>query len=157
MSNTKKRILALAIMVFAFFGSDINITNLLSIIKPEPPAAKILNIDTPSEKVINRVQIFSDIITDPDDRAKVAIFNYEFANRILNYNCNIQQTNDVYSFAGKSFFKEEIKGKYENLAPELVKLFKEIVGEDNYIISDEKKSSLHDYFKGIAWGLIKKR
>ena len=157
MSNTKKRLLGLAIIVFAFFGSNIDITNLLSVIKPEPPAAKILNIETPSEQVIGRVKIFSDMITDPDDRAKMAIFNYEFANRILNYNCNVQQTNDIYSFAGKNFFDEELKGKYENLAPELIKLFKELVGEDNYILSDEQKSSLHDYFKGIAWVLIKKR
>ena len=66
--------------------------------------------------------MFSDLITDPSDRAKLAIFNYEFAERVLDYNTTSQQVNDVYTLAGKIFFEDTLVDKYDGLAEEIVKL-----------------------------------
>lgn len=156
MTNKKKSLIALFLLVFGVFGVDIDILKYIPFPTPEPPAAKILNIETPSEDVIEKVNKFSDIITDPDDRAKIAIFNYEFAQRCLEYKATSQNINDVYSLAGKTFFKDDLVNKYDNLAEEIVNLLKECVGEDDHIITQEEKNNLHKYFMGVAWVLIHK-
>ena len=125
--------------------------------KPEPsPAAKILNIEEPSKEVINEVRIFSDLITDPNDRAKIAIFNHEFASRISDYNADVQQVNDVYSLAGKIFFKKSLVDKYDGLAERIKDLLVKILSDENHTITTEEKQSLNEYFMGIAWILIQK-
>jgi AAA+ ATPase superfamily predicted ATPase len=156
MSKTKKTLIALLIMVNGVFGSELAsvVPNIFP--TPEPPAAKILNIYEPSEDVINRVELFSDLITDPDDRAKMAIFNYEFAERIIDYKTNAQQVNDVYSLSGKKFLKKSMLDKYDNLAEEIIKLMAECIGKENNTVAQEQKQELHDYFMGIAWVLIHK-
>jgi len=156
MNKTKKILLALLLMVYGVFGSEFSsiLSNIIP--TPEPPAAKILDISKPTDEIVNRVKIFSDLITDPDDRAKMAIFNYEFAKRVTEYNTNAQQVNDVYSLAGKSFFNKTMLNKYDNLAEEIVELMSECVGEQNKSVTEAEKQKLHDYFMGIAWVLIHK-
>ena len=155
MNATKKKVIAILLMIFAVFGSEWDISSIFPV--PEPPAAKILNIETPSNETIDRVKVFSDLITDPDDRAKIAIFNYEFAQRILQYDITSQQVNDVYTIAGKSFFKSELVDKYDGLAEEIIKLLEEVVGTKNHSLTEEEKFNLNKYFMGVAWVLIHKR
>jgi len=126
-------------------------------ITPEPnPASEILDIDRPSDNVIKDVSVFSDLITDPSDRAKIAIFNYEFAQRVLKYNTDVQQVNDVYSLAGKLFFKQTLVDKYEGLSGNIKRILQQILTEENHILTQEEKQSLNEYFMGIAWVLIQK-
>ena len=81
-----KNIIAIALILYAIFGSGL--VDLLKNIKPipQPQPASILNIDKPSNDVILRVERFSNLITDPTDRAKIAIFNYDFANSSKSFN-----------------------------------------------------------------------
>lgn len=152
----KKQIVAILLIIYSVFGGGM--LDLLDRPQPEPtpPPAKILNIETPSEDVQSRVKIFSDLITDPSDRAKIAIFNYEFANRILDYNANVQQVNDIYSLAGKTFFKGSLVDKYDNLAEEIVNLIEKNLGQENHVLTQEEKQSVHDDFMGVAWSLIQR-
>ncbi len=153
MSYKQKSIIAILLLIVAVFGSDFKLPNIL----PTPePHAKILNIDTPTKEVIDRVSVFSDIVSDPDDRAKLAIFNYEFSQRVLSYETNSQQINDVYSLAGKLFFKETLVDKYDSLAENIISLLEEIIGKEDHILSEEEKQSISEYFKGVAWVLIHK-
>ena len=115
-----------------------------------------MNIDTPSEDVQSRVKVFSDLVTDPSDRAKLAIFNYEFASRVLDYTASVQQVNDIYSLAGKTFFKGDLVDKYDNLAEEIVKLMERSLGKENHNLTQEEKQSVHDDFMGVAWSLIQR-
>lgn len=150
-----KKVLAIILLIYSVFGGGL--LDLLDRPTPNPtPPAKILNIDTPSKEVQESVQAFSDLITDPSDRAKIAIFNYEFANRVLNYSAEVQQVNDVYSLAGKTFFKGSVVDKYENLAEEIVSLMEKSMGEENHILTQEEKQSVHDNFMGVAWVLIQR-
>jgi len=156
MNKTKKILISLLLMVYGVFGSELGsiIPNIVP--SPEPPVAKILNISKPTEEIMDRVKVFSDLISDPDDRAKLAIFNYEFAERVVSYNTNSQQINDVYSLAGKNFFKSTMVDKYEGLSEEIVSLMQECVGEKNKSVTEDQKQKLHDYFMGVAWVLIHK-
>lgn len=151
-----KKIIAILLLVFAIFGKGA--LDLLDITPPapEPKPTEILNIDKPSQEVIDRVKQFSDIITDPTDRAKIAIFNYQFAQNILSYEANVQQVNDVYVLAGKNFFQNSIANKYEPLDQMIIKLLEDIIGSENHALTESEKLSLHKYFNAIAWVLIQK-
>ena len=152
----KKQIIAILLIMYSVFGGGL--LDLLDRSRPEPtpPPAKILNIDTPSEDVQSRVKVFSDLVTDPSDRAKLAIFNYEFASRVLDYTASVQQVNDIYSLAGKTFFKGGLVDKYDNLAEEIIKLMERSLGKENHNLTQEEKQSVHDDFMGVAWSLIQR-
>jgi hypothetical protein len=152
-----KNIIAIALILYAIFGSGL--VDLLKNIKPipQPQPASILNIDKPTNDVILRVERFSNLITDPTDRAKIAIFNYDFANRIKTWNTNNQQVNDVYTLAGKIFFQESLVNKYSGLSTEITDLLKELLTDDNHVLSEEEKNKVNQYFAGIAWVLIQRK
>jgi len=152
-----KNILAIILLLYAVFGEGLfDIADKPSP-TPEPnPASKILDIDKPFDKIIKDVSVFSDLITDPSDRAKIAIFNHEFAQRILTYNTDVQQVNDVYSLAGQIFFKKSLVDKYDGLSERIKDLLIKILSDENHTITTEEKQSLNEYFMGIAWVLIQK-
>lgn len=150
-----KNTIAVLLLLYALFGSGL--LDLLDRPMPEPepkPPEKILNIDTPTDVVKSRVAIFSEIVTDPTDKAKLAIFNYEFASRILGYETTSQQVNDVYALAGKTFFRGTLVDKYDGLADEIIKLLEEIMGKDNHNLTLTEKQQLSEYFLGVSWMLI---
>lgn len=150
-----KRFLALVLLVYGVFGTGW--LDLLDKPLPEPePPAKILNINTPSEAVKERVEIFAQLITDPSDKAKIAIFNYDFAQRVVGYETTAQQVNDVYSLAGKLFFEKTLVDKYEGLSEEIVMLLQECMTDENHVLTKDEKYKLNEYFTGVAWILIQK-
>lgn len=151
-----KNVLAAVLLIYSAFG-----TGWLDLLdkpspSPTPPPAKILNVDTPSQKVQDRVAVFSEIITDPNDRAKLAIFNYEFAKRVLEYKATAQDVNDVYTIAGSAFFGKDLVDKYNSLAEEIIALLSDCITDENHVITEEEKQKLHEYFMGVAWVLIQK-
>lgn len=151
-----KKILSIVLLMYATFGTGWLDLLDIEFPSPTPPPAAILNIDLPSQVVKERVTIFSELVTDPSDRAKLAIFNYEFANRILDYSATVQDLNDVYTLAGKTFFKSSLVDKYDGLSAEIVSLLAECVGEEEHSITAEEKVKTHEYFLGVAWSLIQK-
>lgn len=158
MKKTSLSLVALALILFGIFGGGA--FDLLDRPTPNPPnpepEVSILNIDKPTVEVLNKVKKFSDLITDPTDRAKIAIFNYEFANALLTYDTDLQQLNDVYVLAGKKFFQSSLVGKYKSLPEMITQTIEEITGSKNHVLSVEEKQSLNEHFLGIAWALIQK-
>jgi hypothetical protein len=160
----KKIILTLVSLVLIGYGAfGGGILDLLDNPTPKPvptpipePEIAILNIDRPSQEVLDKVKGFSEIVKDPTDRAKIAIFNHEFANSLTSYDTDLQQLNDVYVLAAKKFFNNSIVGKYPQLPEMITKLIQEIAGEDNHTLSTEEKQKLSQHFLGVAWTLIQK-
>jgi len=154
-----KNTIAIVLILYAIFGSGLFslLKNITPVPQPEPNPASILNIDKPTNDVILRVERFSNLITDPTDRAKIAIFNYDFANRIKTWNTNNQQVNDVYTLAGKIFFQESLVNKYQGLSTDITDLLKELLTDENHILSKEEKNKVSEYFNGVAWVLIQRK
>ncbi len=152
-----KKILAVVLLLYAIFGTGwLDLLDNLPLPSPTPPPAAILTIDLPSQEVKERVAIFSEMVTDPSDRAKLAIFNYEFANRILDYSATVQNVNDVYTLAGKTFFEESLINKYDGLSEEIVSLLSDCMSDEEHSVTAEEKVKIHEYFLGVAWSLIQK-
>lgn len=117
----------------------------------------ILDIKEPTTEILELVRPISSLITDPTDRAKLAIFNQEFANRILKYKADNQETNDVYVLAASYFFNGSLKDKYDGLDSKIVELLRSTIGEDNHILSADEKIDISNKFMGLAWSLIQKQ
>ena len=152
-----KKLLVVLFLSYAIFGGGL--LDWLDAPKPEPqpePKPMILDIEDPSEEVLEEVYIFRDMISDPSDKAKLAIFNYDFSQRLLAYDATTQELNDVYVLAGKNFFKDTLLNKYEELPDSLTALFTECVGDENHTLTAKEKEKLHKHFKGLAWVLIQK-
>jgi hypothetical protein len=145
-------LIGLLLITYSLF--EPNLKNIHIPIIPEPVA--ILDVEKPSEEVMQAVKGLASLVTDPKDRTKIAIFNYEFATRVKDYNTNLQQVNDVYTLAGKTFFKEELVGKYNGFGDGLTKLISDLVSDDNHDLSQEEKNKISDYFMGLCWSLIQK-
>jgi hypothetical protein len=150
------RIIAVVLLLYSVFGNGLLDGLDFPLIVPVTPEVSILDVEKPSESVLEKVKIFKDIITEEEDRQKIAIFNYEFSKRVVGYETSSQQINDVYSLAGKLFFSNSIVGKYEGLSEHIVNLMEEVLTDENHRVSEQEKSLLSTYFSGVAWVLIQK-
>lgn len=147
-------LVAIALLVFVFFGKlptiDIKIPDKVDEVQ------SIINVEKPTDEILVKVKPIADLITDNEDRAKFALFNYEFGSRVINYSTDSQKINDVYTKAGGIFFQESLRGKYPGLADELKGLLESVVSNDNHALSDSEKQSIQKLFKGLAWALIER-
>lgn len=150
-----KILVAIGLLYFVFFGSvpDININPLPDEVDE---VEALLNVDEPSEAVLQTVKPVADLITETEDRAKLALFNYEFASRITRYNTDAQQLNDVYTTAAANFFDEKFKGKYDGLSEGLTNLLRSVTTDDNHVLTTDEKQRLKDLFNGLSWALIER-
>lgn len=144
-------LIATLLILYGAFGLNFKINS------PKPEPVAILNINKPNEEIMSRVSALSALVKDPTDRARIAIFNYEFATRIKDYNTDVQKVNDVYTLAGKIFFNKELVNKYDGLGDGVIKLLSDIVSDDNHDLSIEEKEKISEYFMGFAWSLIQKQ
>lgn len=152
-----KILVAAGLLWFVFFGSIPSNININPIVPDEvDEVEEIINVERPSENILTLVSPFAKLVTETEDRAKLALFNYEFANRIVSYNTDAQQVNDIYSKAGEFFFDTTMKGKYEGYATGLKSLIQSVTTDDNHTLSMDEKQRLKDLFNGLAWALVER-
>lgn len=145
-------IIGILLITLAFVPLNIN-PNIVPVI-PVTPAIN-LDIDKPSDETLNIVKPISDLVTNRDDRTKLAVFNYCFSKRVEKYDIKAQQMQDLYVLAASYYFGESLKDKYDNLDQKLVELFELSVGGDDHILVNTDKINLKNNFGGLAWSLIK--
>lgn len=151
-------IVALGLLYFVFFGGipEIDIGPIIPVQNEVDEVQKLLDIEKPSDTIINQVRPVADLVTSVEDRAKLALFNHEFSARVEKYNTDAQKLNDLYTKAAAGFFKEELKGKYSGLSEGLVGILKSVTTDDNHVLTTDEKSRLKDLFTGLSWALIEK-
>lgn len=138
-------------------GVILIVTGLFLAVKHKKSNLITLDINKPTNEIISYVTPISKLVTDSKDKIKLAIFNQEFATRILSYNINNQQTNDIYVIAASDFFQNELLDKYQDLDVELIKLIQSSIGIDNHILTNAEKKDLSDKCMGLAWSLIESK
>lgn len=154
--KTIKNIVAL-LLIGAGLGVAVLKNGIVINIDPKIDEVKQIEIQKPSNDVIDIVKPTSDLVSKTDDKIKIAIFNKEFAERIQKYNTDIQQVNDLYVCAGEMYFKNELVGKYPKLSSSITSLIKGVVGEENHILSTQEKKDLSEIFMGLAWSLLQSK
>jgi hypothetical protein len=152
MNSSMIRVIGILFLICGFFIDDIvdsfTLVNEIEVVR--------LGLPQPSEEISSAVTAIDDIVTEPEDRLALAIFNKVCAERILNWpEFNQQQWNDAYVFAAKKFFGNSIQGKYESLNTFIVSIISEVTGEDIVNLSAGQKKEIIDRLNGIAWTLAK--
>ena len=121
---------------------------------PEIPDNKpIITIDTPENSLVDQWTETCKSIKDPKDRVRLCVFNKTFADRVVGYDADAQQINDVYVLAAKEAFGDSIKGKYEKLGPATQGSMVSILGEENHTVVESEKQNLNKVFLAFAWCL----
>lgn len=149
-----RKLFLVFLLIYAVFGNSI-IPN--KNVVPEPTPTTIINMEKPSDALINEVKKFSDIITDPTDRTKIALFNYEFSRRVKSWDdIDTQKINDVYTYAGRDFFQKTLVDKYDNLSEMIVSVMERCIGQESHVLTSEEKEKLELNFSAISWVLVNK-
>tara|TARA_R110002020_G_scaffold334105_1_gene549489 strand:- start:5641 stop:6090 length:450 start_codon:yes stop_codon:yes gene_type:complete len=120
---------------------------------PEVENAPAIDISEPTDIMLGEVRAVCDLVTDPDDRLKMCVFNKVFADRIPDYNITAQQTNDLYVDAAKNFFGDSVRGKYDNLSVKLKQLIESVITNEDHRLIEPEKRDLNKKFMALAWCL----
>lgn len=146
--------IALMLLWFVFFGSIPNTININPLPNEVQEVQDLIKLEKPSEQILSQVLPVAKLVTSVEDRAKLALFNNEFASRVTKYTASAQQVNDLYVEAAKQFFEDKMKGKYENYSDGLKSLFRSITTDDNHVLTNEEKELIKNTMNGLAWALI---
>ena len=151
MTDKTRAILGLGLILVGLFYYKISEI----IVLPDPePDVTIVEIDKPSEDIIDATKPVADLVIDKEDRLSLCIFNKIFSERIVGYfNIEAQEVNDLYVQAATNNFGTTLKGKYNGYSTGLTPLFKEDIGTQAHTLSDEEKAELSTTFLGLAWCL----
>lgn len=148
MSNGTRIFLGLCFVFLGVFWEDIK--ERIPDFSPEEKTK--IEISEPLERIKNRTQ-FADVVTDPEDKLKLTIFNKVFSDRSVDYDATNQDINDIYVLAASKYFKGSLRGKYSNYGESLTEMMRDILGDDIHKLTKEEKEELSQYFSGLAWQL----
>ena len=145
-----KNIVAIILILGGLFGGQaIDYIN-----TPSVPEVNLLSVTKPNQDVLSEVESVANLVTDQEDKIKVAIFNFQFAKNVIGYESSVQQANDIYTLAGKIFFKDELVGKYPGFGEGLISMISSVTSNDNHILSQEEKDKISEKFIGLTWVLL---
>ena len=105
------------------------------------------------EEIKEKVSSIAALVTDKEDRMDLAVFNMIFAKRVLNYEAEAQDVQDIYVEAAKILFDKSLKGKYNGYGESIQDLLKDSMGDENHTLSQSEKDSLSEDFNGLAYVL----
>ena len=143
-------LIGIALMVVGLFWGEIK-----NSIPDFPNNKPAILIERPEASLIERWSDTANSITDPKDRLYLCLFNKVFAERVLKYDADSQQINDVYVLAAKELFGSSIKGKYGKLAPSTKRSMIGVLGEENHSVVESEKQKLNKVFLAFSWCLNK--
>ena len=112
-------------------------------------------IEEPTKEIKDKTLKVSEKVVDDKDRLDLCVFNKVFSERILGYDADVQQVNDIYTESGKILFKDSLKGKYDGYGAGVISLISEITGSENHKLTQQEKQKISEVFSGLAWNLSK--
>ena len=150
-SSTIRTTLGLLLILIGLFLPQIQewIPDLI----PDTPAPAVV-IEEPTQEIKDKTLKVAEKVTDKKDRLELCIFNKVFSERVLGYDADVQQVNDIYTESGKILFKDSLKGKYNGYGAGVVSLISEITGNENHKLTQVEKEKISQVFNGLSWSLI---
>lgn len=122
---------------------------------PSPKPSINLDINKPTDDILQIVKPIDMLVTNYEDRTKLAVFNYVFSKRINKYDITSQKLQDLYVLAAQNYLKDSIKDKYDNLDNLIKDLFIKSIGDSDHVLTKDEKIYTENLFGGLSWSLIK--
>ena len=151
-SSTIRTGLGLLIVLIGLFLPQIQ--ERIPDLNPDNPAPSIV-IEEPTQEIKDKTLKVSEKVTDTKDRLELCVFNKVFSERVLGYDADVQQLNDIYTESGKILFKDSLKGKYDGYGTGVISLISEVTGNENHELTQQEKQQISELFSGLAWNLSK--
>jgi len=151
-SSTIRTLLGLLLILIGLFLPQIQ--ERIPDFTPNTPSPSIA-IEEPTQEIKDKTLKVSEKVTDNKDRLELCVFNKVFSERVLGYDADVQQVNDIYTESGKILFKDSLKGKYDGYGAGVVSLISEITGSENHELTQQEKQQISEVFSGLAWNLSK--
>lgn len=129
--------------------------NFIPIINPNPKPSINLDVNKPTDEILQIVKPIDMLITNYEDRTRLAVFNYVFSKRISKYDINSQKLQDLYVMAARNYLQDSIKDKYDDLDSLIKNLFIKSIGDSDHILTKDEKVYTENLFSGLSWSLIK--
>lgn len=152
-------LLGVALLAVVFIGTDklgTFVTKVLGAVTQEQTEKVKLDIEKPSQELLDETKPVADAVTDKEDKVKLALFNVEFSKRLPKYldkSISVQQLLNIYKEAGVKVFADTMKFKYPAYGDGLKNMILKIIGEDEHILSKEEQESLKKKFEALSWNL----
>lgn len=151
-SSTIRTLLGLLLILIGLFLPQIQ--ERIPDFTPNTPSPSIA-IEEPTQEIKDKTLKISEKVTDDKDRLELCVFNKVFSERLLDYDADVQQVNDIYTESGKILFKDSLRGKYDGYGAGVVSLISEITGSENHELTQQEKQQISEVFSGLAWNLSK--
>ena len=151
-SSTIRTLLGLLLILIGLFLPQIQ--ERIPDFTPNTPSPSIA-IEEPTQEIKDKTLKVSEKVTDNKDRLELCVFNKVFSERVLGYDADVQQVNDIYTESGKILFKDSLKGKYDGYGAGVISLISEITGNENHELTQQEKQQISEVFSGLAWNLSK--
>ena len=111
------------------------------------------SLEKPSEALIEIVEGY-DNISDREDRDKLSVLTYEFAQRVPSYDTTAETIVNIYGTASKEVVGSSMTGKYKDIKQLVGKdILSEILGDSDGFVDEELKKQLSDRFYTTSWVL----
>ena len=151
-SSTIRTLLGLLLILIGLFLPQIQ--ERIPDFTPNTPSPSIA-IEEPTQEIKDKTLKISEKVTDDKDRLELCVFNKVFSERLLDYDADVQQVNDIYTESGRILFKDSLRGKYDGYGAGVVSLISEITGSENHELTQQEKQQISEVFSGLAWNLSK--
>lgn len=140
----------MAIIVASFFGPTLE-KMLLPI---EPSVAQVLSIKEPDKSILEIVSGADKIVTDQQDKEKMALLNFEFSERLKGYDCKPEEMIQVWNHVARFVSEGEWGKKYPKFFPTYTSdMIKSVTTDANAVVTEQEKELISEKFNGLSWVL----
>jgi len=143
-------LLGMAIIVASFFAPTVE----KMLVPVEPSVAQVLNIQEPDKDILKIVEGADKIVTNKQDKEKMAMLNFEFAQRLKGYDCKPEEMIQVWNHVARFVSEGKWKDKYPDLFPTYTSnMIQSVTTDANSVVTEKEKDLISEKFNGLSWVL----
>lgn len=140
----------MAIILTSFFAPTVE----KMLVPVEPSVAQVLNIQKPDEEILKLVQPADKIVGDEQDKEKMAMLNFEFAQRLKGYDCKPEEMIQVWNHVARFVSEGKWGAKYPKFFESYTdKMIQSVTTDANSVVTEKEKELISEKFNGLSWVL----
>lgn len=140
----------MAIIIASFFAPTVE----KMFVPIEPSVAQVLNIKEPEKSILEKVEGADKIVTDQQDKEKMAMLNFEFSERLKGYDCKPEEMIQVWNHVARFVSEGKWGDKYPKFFPTYTSsMIQSVTTDVNAVVTEKEKELISEKFNGLSWVL----